>query len=292
MKKISIITVNYNDLPGLKKTIYSISDQIFQDFELIVIDGGSIDGSKEFIENCKRIDYWVSEKDSGIYNAMNKGILAAKGEYVIFMNGGDHFYTYNTLETIKNELADNIDILYGNAIFVQKDKKFQVDFPNKLNFSFFYTNSLCHQSIFYKRELFDNYLFNEDFKIVSDWEFNIKNICLLNKKYRHINSVICYYDLNGISNNLKKVDNKERKEILKKHFPAFYDDYKISINQLTLYNNKAEIKDLNSVIIDDKYNISKKRLNQFIYINQHNTIAFKIIKGIMNISFFLKPKKS
>lgn len=291
MKKLSIITVNYNDLQGLEKTIYSITEQNYQNFELIVIDGGSTDGSKEFIENCSRIDYWVSEKDSGIYNAMNKGILAANGEYVIFMNGGDYFYSCYTLDAIKREFDYNIDILYGNAIFVQKDKKFQVDFPDKLNFSFFYSNSLCHQSIFYKRSLFDNYLFNENLRIVSDWEFNIKNICLFNKTYKHIHSVICYYDLNGISNNLKKIDSIERKTILKKFFFAFYNDYKMSINQLTESTNKPEIKDLSCLAINDEPNVvSKRRLNQFIYISQNNKISFKIIKGVMNLSLLFTPK--
>ena len=90
--KFSIITVNYNNLEGLKKTVESVKNQTYQKFEYIVIDGGSYDGSLEFIkDNESLLDYWVSEPDSGVYQAMNKGIEKATGEYLLFLNSGDHF---------------------------------------------------------------------------------------------------------------------------------------------------------------------------------------------------------
>lgn len=99
MTKISIITINYNDKIGLSKTINSVLNQSWQKFEFIVIDGGSNDGGLEVIEQFKdKIDYWVSEPDKGVYNAMNKGIKVAKGEYLIFMNSGDTFYDDQVLE--------------------------------------------------------------------------------------------------------------------------------------------------------------------------------------------------
>ena len=102
MTKISIITINYNDKIGLSKTINSVLNQSWQKFEFIVIDGGSNDGGLEVIEQHKdKIDYWVSEPDKGVYNAMNKGIKVAKGEYLIFMNSGDTFYDDNVLEKIE-----------------------------------------------------------------------------------------------------------------------------------------------------------------------------------------------
>ena len=88
--KLSIITINYNNREGLKKTINSVINQTFRDFEYILIDGGSEDGSKEIIlQHEAQFSYWRSEKDHGIYNAMNKGILAAKGDYLLFLNSGD-----------------------------------------------------------------------------------------------------------------------------------------------------------------------------------------------------------
>ena len=111
--KLSIITVNFNNVEGLRKTAESIVSQTFQDFEWIVIDGGSTDGSKELIEQYSdRIAYWCSEKDSGIYNAMNKGVRYAKGEYINFMNSGDCFADSSVLSDVSERLLDNV-ILYG-----------------------------------------------------------------------------------------------------------------------------------------------------------------------------------
>jgi len=291
MKKISIITVNYNNREGLQKTIYSVLEQKFQDFEFIIIDGGSTDGSKQIIEECDRIDYWVSEKDSGIYSALNKGIKAAKGKYLIFMNGGDSFYSANVLDMIKNEFNNDIDILYGNSFFISKKKKFQVDYPDKLNFSFFYTNSLCHQAIFYKRKIFENNLYNEELKIVSDWEFNMKSICIENKSYKHINVIICNYDLDGISHHQKESDKKEREKVLHKYFSAFIDDYERVVDQLVKYN-KPQIKSHETINSNEIYgNISKRRLYQLSFISQNNKIAYKIIKAFVNISLFFTSKK-
>ena len=111
--KLSIITVNLNNLEGLKRTYESVVCQTFTDYEWIVIDGGSTDGSREFIEQHQdKFAYWCSEPDKGIYNAMNKGIMRAKGEYLNFMNSGDCFASNDTLIRV---LVDerNEDIIYG-----------------------------------------------------------------------------------------------------------------------------------------------------------------------------------
>ena len=110
---VSIITVNFNHLEGLKRTYESIVSQTFTDYECIVIDGGSTDGSREFIEQHQdRFAYWCSEKDNGIYHAMNKGIRQAKGEYLNFMNAGDAFACSKTLAGVFSEHR-TADILYG-----------------------------------------------------------------------------------------------------------------------------------------------------------------------------------
>ena len=102
--KYSIITVNYNNKEGLRKTIESVVRQTYRDFEFIVIDGGSTDGSTDILkEYDEQINYWVSEKDSGIYNAMNKGIKKSIGDYLIFMNSGDCFYQNDVLETVNSK---------------------------------------------------------------------------------------------------------------------------------------------------------------------------------------------
>ena len=111
---LSIITINYNNLEGLKKTIESVCSQTYRDYEWIVIDGGSTDGSRELIEeNKSHIHYWVSEPDNGIYHAMNKGIAQAKGDYCQFLNSGDYYIAPNTLQQVfsHDELAD---VNYGD----------------------------------------------------------------------------------------------------------------------------------------------------------------------------------
>lgn len=121
--KLSIITINLNNLEGLKKTFESVFNQTFTDYEWIVIDGGSTDGSREFIEaHQDSFSYWSSEPDRGIYNAMNKGILQANGEYLSFLNSGDY---YADSETLANVFCTNheADILFGYMIR-EKEKPF------------------------------------------------------------------------------------------------------------------------------------------------------------------------
>ena len=139
--KLSIITINYNNKTGLIKTFESVDRQMWTDFEYIVIDGGSTDGGKELIEQNPKITYWVSEKDSGVYQAMNKGIRKANGDYIIFMNSGDFFYDSTVLEKVQHQFLSEIDILYGNSMFFKDDgfEKLEIP-PEKLNFSFLFNS--------------------------------------------------------------------------------------------------------------------------------------------------------
>ena len=116
MIKLTIITINFNHAEGLKRTIDSIVNQTFTDYEWIVVDGGSTDGSKELIEQYKdHFAWWCSEPDKGVYNAMNKGITHAMGEYINFMNSGDIFATPTILEEIFST-PRTADILYGRMV--------------------------------------------------------------------------------------------------------------------------------------------------------------------------------
>ena len=121
--KLSIITVNLNNRDGLQKTIDSVICQTFRDFEWIVIDGGSTDGSKELIEQyADHFAYWVSEPDKGIYNAMNKGIKVAKGEYLQFLNSGDSLWNETTLQGVVPFFSGTTDIFYGDVAIMKEDK--------------------------------------------------------------------------------------------------------------------------------------------------------------------------
>ena len=270
MAKISIITINYNDKTGLGKTINSILNQTYTNYEFIVIDGGSTDGSKELIEEQKdHINYWVSEQDKGIYNAMNKGIKAATSDFVIFMNSGDVFHNEKVLETIENQLTNEYDIYYGDCYRITPNATKRWSFPEKLSYSFFHSSSLSHQSAIVRRKLFQNFfMYSEDFKIVSDWEFFIYAICKMNVPYKHLNAIISDFDFTGISSNKKNkaLDKEEREVVFQKHFPLFVEDYK----GLGKFHSK--------------------RMQQIVYIEGF-PIAWKIMKGIINFFILVLPKK-
>lgn len=227
MPLISIITINYNSLEGLQRTIESVVNQTWQKFEYIVIDGGSTDGSTEYIRTqSDNIDYWVSEPDNGVYNAMNKGIMQAKGEYLLFLNSGDHLFNNNVLENTNQFLAEN-DLIYFNLNFVDGAESWIHKYPERLLFSFFILETLPHPATFIKRKLFDiNGFYNEGFKIVSDWKFFLESVCRHNCSYKRIDETLSTYYLDGISSQTEnlKIIFEERQLVLKTDFSAFLDD--------------------------------------------------------------------
>lgn len=231
MKKLSIITINYNNKPGLEKTIKSVIDQEFTDYEYIVIDGGSTDGSKEVIKSFQnQLDYWCSEPDGGIFNAMNKGILKSTGKYILFLNSGDYLEN-NILESIKREITQQ-DIIYGDLNFVQGGKiKYTEKFPNALTAAFFFNNYLGHPSTFIKRELFNTSLYSENLHIVADWEFFFKKIVIENCSYKHIDFIISNFNIEGVSSINIEENVKEREHCLKSLLPEkiYYDLQQLSI---------------------------------------------------------------
>lgn len=269
MTKISIITINYNDKVGLEKTILSVINQTWKDFEFIVIDGNSTDGSKEIIEKYKdKITFWKSEPDTGVYNAMNKGIKASNGDFVLFMNGGDVFFNNHVLEHVNSDLKSEFDIYYGNQINKKPSSERLKTYSEKLTFSFFYSSSLNHQSTFIRKSLFDTYFYyNEKYKIASDWEFFIYTICHQNVPYKYLNKTIAIYDITGISSNPTNapIFHGERKEILQKYFPAFVDDY-------------VQVSELNS-----------KRFKQIFYIRNHKN-HWRPLKWFISLILFFLPK--
>lgn len=217
--KLSIITINYNNREGLKKTIDSVINQTFRDFEYILIDGGSEDGSKEIIlQHEAQFSYWRSEKDHGIYNAMNKGILAAKGDYLLFLNSGDCLTSNDILEQVfATPLKE--DIVYGNLLFESQDGNHTLGiYPDELNVYNVLEGSLPHPASFIKRQLFDNSLYTESYRIVSDWEFWIKKIIMEGVSYKHISLTISRFDTTGISSNSQRC-NEERELVLQRLFP-------------------------------------------------------------------------
>lgn len=213
--RISIITINFNNKDGLKQTIESVL-HISSDFEYIIIDGGSTDGSVDIINQyADHITYWVSEKDKGIYHAMNKGVAKAKGEYCIFMNSGDCFHSPDVLSSIDEYQEDIIcgKVLKGSSTRPSGHNKPTITLVDLMR------RSLPHQAMFIKRELLVKHPYNEKYKILSDWKFCLETIIYDNCSFRNIDVIVADYDTSGISTNSNGLLSKERDIILKELFP-------------------------------------------------------------------------
>jgi glycosyltransferase involved in cell wall biosynthesis len=229
MPKISVVTVNYNNAGGLDRTMMSVFAQHSNDLEYIVIDGDSKDGSKQLLnENQSGITHWLSEPDTGVYHAMNKGIGLATGDYVLFLNSGDIFVNDDVLREVAPLLTGGRDIYYGNLIFSHKGKDVLREYPERFNFEYFLERSLPHPGSFIKRELFERiFTYSENYRIVSDWEFFICAILKEKVSYEHLNKVISVFELDGMSNDPanKASIEEEREQVIRKHFPEEYEEY-------------------------------------------------------------------
>jgi glycosyltransferase involved in cell wall biosynthesis len=227
--KITILTINFNNLSGLKKTFESIWEQGSQDFEFVVIDGGSTDGSKEFIESfSKKIAYWVSEPDEGVYHAMNKGLARSTGEYIIHMNSGDTFYSCDTLKEVMPLLDTREDVICGHSLYIndhQGASSYIWKAPQEVTFRYFCQDTLNHQSMFIRKDLFDRVgYYEERYKSSSDWIFLLRSFAYHRASYKPLDVFISKYDRSGLSTVNWKLGATEQQEVLKEEFSFFYND--------------------------------------------------------------------
>lgn len=243
--KLSIITINYNDSKGLEKTLDSIILHKTDDIELIVIDGGSSDTSLDVILHHKEnIDYYISEKDKGIYNAMNKGIERANGSYLLFVNSGDSLLPSTNFKLILDNTND-MDIVYYNLEIIDKEHKYIKYYPNKLDFKHFIEDALPHPATLIKRELFiDNGSYREDLKIISDWAFFMECILLHGCTYTHVDNHFSSFVLGGISSQPQSLAlvQKEKDRYIEEKFSDYvslYQEWKE--NKTELYKLKTSI---------------------------------------------------
>ena len=255
--KLSIITINYNNVEGLKRTLASVAEQSYRDVEHIIIDGGSTDGAVDAIkEYVQKVDSreskvnrvkWSSEPDKGIYNAMNKGIKKATGAYIQILNSGDILAAPNVTERMMNAIytvhytpyTENIpDILYGNMI--RKDYATgKIDGKSKeVEYSLrqYFASTMNHDCCYIRRDLFQTYgLYDESLKIVSDWKWFLLAIGLGNVKPIYVDIDVTIFDCSGISETNLELRNKERRQVLEEVLPpailADYDKYAFPMEQ-------------------------------------------------------------
>ena len=224
MKLVSIITINYNNSEGLLRTLTSVKNQNTTNYELIVIDGGSLENDLLIINSFKSIiSYTISEKDKGVYDAMNKGIKQATGDFLIFMNSGDAFYENDTLQKFEDlkMLHQQYDVIYGDVNAVGLYSQQIIQQPFNLSRSFFLNHTLNHQATFIHKKLFDEFgLYSTHYKISSDYEFFLKCYLKYPKKFSYHPFVVCDFYMDGISQNSNnfKLVGQEREVIHQLYF--------------------------------------------------------------------------
>ncbi|MDY2587169.1 glycosyltransferase family 2 protein [Winogradskyella aquimaris] len=278
-KLLSIITINYNNADGLKKTMDSVRDQSWQEFEHIVIDGNSTDKSLEIIKSYtyKNLN-WISEPDTGIYNAMNKGIDRAHGKYLLFLNSGDFLEHKNVLSTVLNFLTLEKSIISGDIIFKKENSQRLRQHPEKMSFSYLIGNAISHPSTFIKQDLFETYgKYDENLKIVSDWAFFLKVLGLNDETYIRLPETITVFDATGISSSEENINlvNKERTQVLKRYFP-------------TIFNNEDDTYIFNKFISNHKRFRYLKIIEEYPFFRKVTTLVLSFFVSIIKLFRFSK----
>lgn len=207
----SVITVNYNNKCGLERTITSVMEQSFKHFEFIVVDGNSDDGSQDVLSTLVGSNVKISsENDDGIYDAMNKGLRNAIGEYVVFMNSGDCFSDIHVLDLISSTITENskrLKFIYGDS-YEKEPKTTARHYKKAKNHSFaWYGMFAHHQSMFFAREVLVNnrIKYDEQYELSADWSFVLKVLKKINHdEIKYLNVPISIFELGGFSSNYVK----------------------------------------------------------------------------------------
>ena len=243
--KLSIITINRNNVAGLEKTLQSVASQTFKEFEYVIVDGASTDESVEVIKKYEsQFTHlkWVSEPDSGIYNAMNKGVRMASGEYIQILNSADCLASEDVIERMLSALenAGYPSILYGNMIKCFPDGRKLLDRSfagHDITMLGMYKGTLNHDPAYIRYDLFEKYgYYDESLKIVSDWKWYLQAVILGEEKPKYANIDVTLFDMTGISETNKELDKEERQQVLDqlvpKAFLADYEQYTFPMEQI------------------------------------------------------------
>ena len=236
--RLSIVTINWNNAAGLEKTMQSVAVQTFKEFEYIVVDGASTDESVNVIKRLES-DFghlkWLSEPDSGIYNAMNKGLRMASGDYIQILNSGDCLAADNVTERMLKALVTKGEpsILYGNMVKCFPDGRRLIDkcfAGQEITMLGMYTGTLNHDPAYIRRDLFGKYgYYDENLKIVSDWKWYLQAIIFGGEKPKYVDMDVTLFDMTGISENggqNRDIINQEKRIVLNQLIASpFLHDY-------------------------------------------------------------------
>ena len=222
--KVSIITIVYNNEASIETTIKSVASQTYSNIEYIIIDGGSTDSTNEIIKNhIDKVDYYISEPDKGLYNALNKGINAATGDVIGILHSDDLFYDEDCIKAVAEGFkTSKADVLYGNGMYVERDninkvKRIYKAKPYKkryLNFGWI----PLHTTIYVKKEVFQDYgLYDESYRIASDYEISLRWFQNDTLKKHFVNKWLVKMRLGGKSTTakLQKLKSTEDLDIIK-----------------------------------------------------------------------------
>ena len=255
--KLSIITVCKNVESAIERTMLSVVTQncFSENIEYLIVDGASTDKTVEIIKQYaeKYPIRWISEPDSGIYNAMNKGIKLATGDYLLFLNAGDYLVHYNVIKSLMDLFeSGEFDVIYGNVLCINpQTEQYFIKAVKNPSIFFFFENSLPHQAIFYKRSLFDKFgLYNENFPIIADNIFNKKIICDNHVVAKYIDQIISVFLGDGISSTHNNLSSKERDIFQEQYFNA--EEMKEVQRQQTIKkrrNQKSALRFLSKILI-------------------------------------------
>lgn len=275
---LTIITINRNNAAGLERTMQSVTAQTRKDFEYVVVDGASTDGSQDVIWNhAAAIDdriQWISEPDSGIYSAMNKGIRMATGDYVQFLNSGDCLASKDVVERMYCALEqnDSPSILYGNMLKAMPDGQTRRDrcFAGKsITLKGFIRGSLNHSPAYIKKSLFEKYgLYDERLKIVSDWKWYLQAIVLGEETPVYTDIDVTRFDMTGISETNAELRESERRKELMEMIPAGilkdYDTHLQDIERMEQLKRHPWAFKVTWFLERCLFKLDKKRLKEYV----------------------------
>lgn len=264
---LSIITINFNNRDGLQKTIDSVVAQSFRDFEWIVIDGGSTDGSRELLEQyAGHFSYWVSEPDKGIYNAMNKGVKVAKGDYLQFLNSGDWLCDENALARCFSHPL-SADIVYGDLFFLNTDdSRERAHYPQEISLHYLFHFSLGHSASFIRRNLLLEQPYDEQYRIVSDWAFFLRQ-ALAGRSFDYLDEVITCFDMTGISTVQEDLVEQERQDVISHEIPE------------AIIRDMVQMDEMKSIL-------EKNHVKKVLEFGGKNKLYHRMITGVLSIIGF------